>query len=77
MSVFVPSSRNRNVSVYHTTRCKNVEKMDSVLETTEQEAQKRDLTLCKHCDPDANPNEGVEKDFSYFMAAKKAGEQAD
>jgi hypothetical protein len=51
--------------------------MDSVLETTEQEAQKRDLTLCKHCDPDANPNEGVEKDFSYFMAAKKAGEQAD
>lgn len=77
MKVFVPSSQNRNVSVYHTTHCKNVDKMNTVLETTKQEAQKRDLTLCEHCDPDANPNEGVEKDFSIYLAAKKVGEAND
>ena len=73
MNVFIPSSRNRNVSVYHTERCKNVEKMDTVLETTQDKAEKRGLRECMECS-DENYHEGVEKDFSIYMAAKNAGD---
>lgn len=76
MTVFVPSSRNRNVRVYHTERCQNVTSMDTVLETTEQEAEKRGLRECKECSGE-NYQKGVEKDLSFYQAALKAGNSDD
>jgi hypothetical protein len=78
MKVFVRSSQHKKPSVYHTSKeCQHVTKMATIMELSKTKAEQRGLNLCSRCDPTINPNAGVDKDFSYFMAAKKAGEQAD
>lgn len=73
MNVIVTSSRNANVEVYHTERCINVRKMNSEIEISKTDAEKRGLTECKECQGESY-QEGVEKDMSYYEAAKNAGD---
>jgi len=75
MSVTVAISANRRVTVYHTTDCKNVSKIQNSTEMSEAEAKQKGLTECDECA--GRTDHTGSKDFSYFMAAKKAGEQAD
>lgn len=72
MSVIVKSSRNA-VEVYHTRECDRVRKMRTQIETTKAEAEKRGLRECEDCKGESY-QEGIEKDLSYYEAAKNAGD---
>ena len=75
MTVKVAISQNRRVTVYHTKDCKNVAKMRNYMELEKDEAEAKGLTECDECA--GKTDHTGSKDFSYYMAAKKAGEQAD
>jgi len=72
MKVIVKSSRN-GIEVYHTRECNRVKKMRTQIETTKTEAEKRGLRECDDC-KDEDYQKGVEKDLSYYEAAKNAGD---
>ena len=75
MTVKVAISQNRRVTVYHTKDCKNVAKMRNYMELEKDEAEAKGLTECDDCA--GNTDYSVSKDFSYYMAAKKAGQAND
>lgn len=76
MNVKLKSSKNAQVNVYHTEDCKNVQAMNSVIETTKEQAEARGLRECQECAGE-NYHEGVDKDFSIYYAALEAGTSDD
>jgi hypothetical protein len=72
MKVKVAVSANRRVTVYHTKDCKNAVKMQNYMEMPRSEAEDKGLTECDECA--GRTDHTGSKDFSYFMAAKEAGD---
>jgi len=66
------SYHGKSTRVYHTTECVTVKLMQGKDEISQATAEKRGLRECDWCKNGSPQNNNP--DFSYFMAAKRAGE---
>ena len=75
--VIVSSSYGgKSAETYHTEECVSVQMMRGKNHIEEAEAKERGLSMCSHCAGRAYTNQDS-PDFSFYQAAKRAGEAND
>jgi len=75
--VIVSSSYGgKSAETYHTETCVSVQMMHGKNRIPEAEAKERGLSKCAHCAGRSYTNQDS-PDFSFYQAAKRAGEAND